>query len=741
MKRALDTLLDSLIQQAELHSTFATHIKNFVIEPINKERIKLSEEKIAWLESISTVNKNKKQLQERLKAEENKLLLINQEISQLKAKQSQGFNIQEQLSTLEGKRDLLNGPLSAFKVTVSSNQTQLHEKIKDILDTIENNETKRIRILKDTLNQYCDLLIKMDKNTNEIHENMKTTFNHINEHKEVQEFIKKHGFSVKDHSSLIELYKSFGIESKCDDKKVEEEEVKVKKKSKEDVKWEGFRDRVQIVEDEFALYPFANTLKIFKVHSDIEGKDLFIPRIYLVILHSFIQWYNIKMKRKTIQVIRVPSELAKGLKVSNEQLIDIKSFMETIAISEKLAATESHYLYFSLLYTLKQIKSYLLKEIKLNEGIEVYFKAIYTMAWGYIFWVIAAKTQYNDQLFANEFKSLIDIPKLSKYMEQPTFNSIDFCKLTIHSLYILHKANNKVGKYSLKPPLIFVYKIFFKSIGMLIIDEDEKNMLNVGYKKIIDIITPLNNALGLSMETLYACVIVYIWDTYLAHYTTFADMNEDQNKALRALESITKTLQSIRKTIKWEEQIELAGILMKVYDKIEDILDDTITMFGKCINKIKYIISLLKLIHGYCWILPNEESYEQRLSRILENNGRKAINSYIAKYKETNGEVVKDLIGLVEKLLAQVTSFSDKYTATYDEFIENSIHHFSKLASSFIIQELNNRLPSVPIEKGAEEFMNLLGLLKVFDLVAKNTTNNVTHKACIQFLEHFLQEK
>jgi len=774
MKNAINSLLDYVMQISEAHLILSSQIKQNLVEPIHNYRVSLSSEKEGWLNNLKDMREKLEKTQEKLKSEQVKLSELDREIGllEIRARNNDPAVKNDLIQKTAAKREMEN-PIAAFRETVKMEEEKYENEVKKVLDQIENTEFQRIKMLKESLIKFSKLSQESQQNVQKSLEFCEVSFLKISEYSDIQSFIKKHG--VRDQKILNQIYKipansvileenknpiSEKSKSQIVTKKVAPPlQKQIEKKKLLELKiCENIREKVQIIEESLYKDLIPNVFSIknipFNELFNLEEKSENI-QIFLFLFNSLMLKYFDNYQNNT-------ESLCKILLISDELKKQLLTFLKGIPISKTLKFDPIFSLYFTLLYLLKYHKSILVKESPLlisEELLIKIYKPVYCIAWAFIFWALLSKNAYKDTNFDNDIKNIINLDIFIKeYLqksdnEQVLLKNYKFSDYTAQILYSL----NKIAKNKLRANPLFSFKFIEKFIHPYFIDKDEKSLISPKIDLIFTDFGAISTGFGISPEWVYLYLMRVFWLKYAGQSQKFTDLNEEQNKGLRGLTVLIRKMNSIPlenrvyKKFDIYEKSELAGILLNMDENIELCLSKISMNFGKCTNKLKVVLGVLKIIHEYTNILENEDNFETRLKKILHDNGKdiKAIMEYEntmkkvneGKSKENEFYILQQIKILLEMSISEITAFNKQYLEAFSEMIPNMINFYSKNVRNYIVDILDKNMPTISIEKQAEQFGTFIQTLKLFDLVTENKDENSLVKNVIKYLDEFLKQR
>ena len=283
-----------------------------------------------------------------------------------------------------------------------------------------------------------------------------------------------------------------------------------------------------------------------------------------------------------------------------------------------------------------------------------------TFTWGTMFWIFYEKANFSENDFSQELSELVQLLELKSYM--PSANLVldkEFIQFTIDKLS--GKQNMCILNLSLLELVLnqrFQFRIvnplkshLFSKASQIFISLERKNLLSGDIHSILQITEPLFlNLLNISEAEVYLFLLKEICTNYL-QFDKFYELNEDENKCLRAILKLNTFLQGIikgtnrKKEEEEEKKIELvlqgnvnekylnplamiinasmfklksssvsqnvmlgyvskeveeairervmcSYIMHSTWNQIQDVLFNYQTVFMKCYNKFKIILTL-----------------------------------------------------------------------------------------------------------------------------------------------------
>ena len=355
MQNALNALLDFTIQESEFHRAFAEEMKEKVLKPIHENRNKLTQEKENWMYKIEALNKYLISAQEKLKQEQAKLKLINQEIESAKDKKKKALssigidpneeiafqNLPPDIQKLEKliiekakKKKEIADNCDASTMSASQTEEQFKENMKQILERIEQNEILRMTVVKQAFEASNELYTKKLKFKDSLCKIVGRAYTQINPHNDIQAFIMKHSLCATNEEELKGLYKNLREDINAQPKQgmIEGQQVQAKEANNaendpqkiliEKIKkkmGELKHLRATTGEQKFinGFYPNTSTLKRVNLHADIKCEDTNIISAVLYCVYTM------------------------AYTTAKHNQVSVSPFRETIGEQKKTIASES----------------------------------------------------------------------------------------------------------------------------------------------------------------------------------------------------------------------------------------------------------------------------------------------------------------------------------------------------------------------------------------------------------------
>ncbi len=644
MRNALNSLLDLFTQEAQLHLSFANELRGKVLNPIQNARVKLSEDKLAWLAALDKLKANIVAVQDRLKSEQSRFHSVNTELESMSAKLQKSANTtlaeQRQFQELIQTRQSMEAPLAAFRATVVRAESQHVQDVRKILDSVQDKEAARISLIKLALTQTCESAENMATQSLGCYESVHKVCTQVNESADIESYIAKTGAANTDRDSLLDLYKAMGECTPAEGEKspavfsaakdVPEEKKldiaagvgegrKTTAQIKEKLiasKLAQLREKVHLIDEVFSLYPFVTVLKSLDFHKDLKGDSLDPLRPFIGIVHLTFGRYFYQHAAE-----KLPTWLAKAAGIPPDEDESLRKLVLSVALSKSLKFSPGQFVYYVLLFLIKHWKDILTKTSAValavsEESACKCYKAVYTMAWSLLFWQVLQRAHYRDSEFEKELATVCKVSQLAEFMRSPNVvKNVEFAEFTMHSLYVLKKS----GHFSLKLPPVLSYKLFCRFVAPGLISEEEKNLLPPELETRVAETKGLCAALDITEVRVYTYTLGYVFDRYLASSRTkmnFSVPDETQNKATRCMVALAKKLGAISagaeksangaSPVSYEAltgRAERAGVLMRMNDSLEESLSDIAGNFGKCVNKLKAVLMVWQQIYK-AWYHP-----------------------------------------------------------------------------------------------------------------------------------------
>eukprot|EP01022_Parablepharisma_sp_SALTPOND_P019670 TRINITY_DN3401_c0_g1_i1.p1 TRINITY_DN3401_c0_g1~~TRINITY_DN3401_c0_g1_i1.p1 ORF type:complete len:592 (-),score=81.07 TRINITY_DN3401_c0_g1_i1:1639-3414(-) len=522
--------------------------------------------------------------------------------------------------------------------TTSASQTEEHYKgrMKRILNIVEQDESLRINILKRALTASNEAYLRKLNNKSKLCEIVGNTYTQINSAQDIQNFIRKDSLCTTNEEELRGLYKIMGEDLHLATKqksasellrRSEQQRQLADKINKALAVLKHLRIRSGRQEELCHIYPPVSVLKKINIHSELKGEDQTAVKLFMYAAYEFAV-----MTAANNSTVMSPFRTTLGSQTSTDHA-NKNVFGKILAEKWNLSETQIEYVkellkpaeelkvkswsfYNLLLHLIGQWTKVLSnRRDKQQETGQWFYKGVYAVTWGYIFWQVFNKVGYKDDEFEVECSNLLQLLEFNSYMAEASLaTDAQFAEFTLKVLQSLQNSR----RYSLKPAIPITLRLFQEYVAPVFIEEKEERLLKREFDQLMEEARPFYETLGLELEWAYAFFLRHVSDHYVAG-TDYKEREEKQMKGLRAMLDIKKYIESnhpeflsplkmknndlLEPTAELYERIEKAGVLLKVAEFFESSLTDFKGNFGKCTNKLKVVLDLGRLLHT-SWYFP-----------------------------------------------------------------------------------------------------------------------------------------
>ena len=616
-------MLDYTIQESELHKGFAEEIKINVLQPLNIMLTNLREEKKSWISSIESVKKNLSMLQEKQDLEEILIRSTNLWVDEMQERRrklienkansnnDKAEDISENIIRLEksiaNKIKRVKEINENWEVLIKTIQDK-KDKLKEIISQIEETEYSRIITIKQILVISNNIYLKGMNRLATLCGSIMKSYSRIDATQDIQSFINRQSFRSANEGELAELYK---ITNRLSYIKPESTRSNIRREST--IKREILALKnycISASKQELKLYPNKALIKNVKLHSDLTIEEPKSIALFLYTACRFCRFTsrNSLLKRESIlsrtkiknevkETASIENLIIKYWKLDEDQVEYAESVLDSIERLDSFAIYTSS-LYAFLILLLKHLIQTLTSPNEKNEISKEFYKEVYSIAWGYIYWQIYKKTNYKDDDFEIECLNIIKTLEFNSYMTSDNLiTNIQFANYTLSTLKLLQDK-----KYSTKvaiPFTLWLFKFylapaFFTNENLI----DNQIFVNAG---------PLCLMLGLKIEWEYMIFLRCIMDLYVEG-GNYAVKDEKQIKGLKAILGIKKLIDpsfisglkvndELKITPAIYEKYDTASILLPICDSFKASLSDFKNNFGNCLNKLRLILELTNFLY------------------------------------------------------------------------------------------------------------------------------------------------
>ncbi len=618
---------------------------------------------------------------------------------------------------------------------------------------------------------------------------------------------------------------------------VNQQHLLADKVKKETATLKHLRIRVGKVEELYRLYPNTTMLKRLSVHADLRCEDLGSIRAFIYLLYRFAAIISATKTNKPglfrstlVEKGIKPSDAASLAKEGQEKPKDAEKEKEQEKQREKEKAKEkekkemlvkmmvgtwgipesqvsyvtellkvggdgfklraeslrSGGLHFALIFLLQKwqrvlsLQSQGEKEKQDDKTMEMatpFFRAVYSFAWGYVFWQVFSKVSYKDDEFESECGNLVQLLEFNSYMSEASLvNNLQFAEYTIRTLQSLAKT----GRYDLTPSTPASLSLFRSFVGPFLVDEKEKRLLPAEFDQLMDDVQPLCEVLGVEHEWSFVYLINYIGETFLTT-TDFTKPNEGQTRAIHGLLSIKKHLEGNYVTFiaagrlkpadflaptssapgedvsapvpptvtefQLHEKVQKAGVLFTFSDRIHESLLDFRRNFGTCVNKLRAILDIGRLVYTLCYTLIDEPTYDKQLEEALETNGQHLLDTILEKHKRPfvlqgkEGETCTTISDILTVFQEEIERFVDLYFSVWHEYVSRPQSNFSKPMREVLIKDLQSQAAQLSVDSNCALFTRVSVALNDFDQLCQAPHSEATTSALLPNVQSWFEQK